>query len=158
MNVRQGRDGKHGFHQDILRDGPQTTGTRASREGRLGNLFQTAVGEMELHVVHGQQCLVLSDQGILGNGQNVNQHRHVQSPRRHNHGETTDKLGYETVLHQIVGDSAVKVVGLDLKVIQFLLHLRTKPNGSRIYPAINDPLETSKGTTTYKQNVGRINL
>mmetsp|Transcript_27210 Transcript_27210/g.75064 ORF Transcript_27210/g.75064 Transcript_27210/m.75064 type:complete len:333 (+) Transcript_27210:352-1350(+) len=179
MHIGQARNDKLGIHQHLIRNAAETTSPRTPRKGRLGNFQQRRVGNVELHIVHGQQASVLFHNAIFGLGQNVAQIVQTQPLRRHDNGEPSDKFWNHSIIAQVLWNGGFKVFSLDLLlcigngrfvvivvvsiviivVEQCRLFERcSKSNGCGIHASINDPFQARVGSSANKEDIGGVNL
>ena len=108
------QDVEHHF----LDDRPQAAGADVLLVGLVGDQFQGAVGEIHLGVLHGEQGLVLLDQGVLGLGQDADQGPFVQRTQGRHHRQTADELGDHAELQDVVAGDA----GQQIARLQFVVH------------------------------------
>ena len=63
----------HDFCHDLFHHRPETPGADLAVDGLLGNGRQSALFQLQLHMIQLQQLLILPGEGVFRLGQNANQ-------------------------------------------------------------------------------------
>ncbi|MBM2842912.1 MAG: hypothetical protein HW404_749 [Anaerolineales bacterium] len=111
-DLRAGRDFVHHVEQHALDDRAQPAGAGLARHRQIGGGVERRRGELERHLVHFEQALVLSHQRIARLGQDRAQRRPVERFDADGHRQAADQLGDQSVVHQVVGVDQPQQFGL----------------------------------------------
>ena len=96
------------------------------------------------------------NESIFGLSQNAYEIVFTQFSRRGNDGDTAEKLGYHAKLMQVLRHHLSDKIGLTL--IKTLSNMRVKPDTLLTDTIRNNLIETNKGSTTDKEDVGGVNV
>ena len=110
--------------------------------GLPGDRPQRAIAHDELHPIHLEDFLVLTDEGVAGLHQDRHQVGFGQRLDRHNDRETADELGDEPIAQEILGHDLPKQFAHPLLALR--LDLRPKSDAGDPGARLDDPLETVK--------------
>ena len=88
--LRQVGQAVHGFQQGAFDDGTQAARAGLAGHGQFGDGAQCVRFEFQFRAFHGEQCLILFDQGIFRLGEDVDQGIFIQLGQGCNHGQAAD--------------------------------------------------------------------
>ena len=91
----------HDFLHDFLDDRAKAAGAGIALDSLAGDRMDGSVFDDELYAVHGQQLLVLLDEGILRFGQDFDESFFLQRVKGDDDGETADEFGDETEFQEV---------------------------------------------------------
>ena len=89
------------FMHDFLDDRAKAAGAGIALDSLAGDRMDGSVFDDELYAVHGQQLLVLLDEGILRFGQDFDEGFFLQRVKGDNDGETADEFGDEAEFQEV---------------------------------------------------------
>mmetsp|Transcript_6440 Transcript_6440/g.12722 ORF Transcript_6440/g.12722 Transcript_6440/m.12722 type:complete len:458 (+) Transcript_6440:232-1605(+) len=158
MNILDRRNDKHGLHQNVLRNRPQTPRPRPSIERHLRHLLQRTLRSMELNPIHRKLKCILLNQRILRHRQNIHETLFIQPPRRYDDGETTYEFGDHAVLDEVFGYGVVEIFALDFEVVDVFFHFGAKADGGGIHAFVDDVFEAGEGSSADEEDVGGVDL
>ena len=117
---------------------------------------QRRLGEAQFGVLHGEQRLVLLDQGVLRLGQDADHGVEVQRPQRRDDRQPADQLGNHAELEDVVaGDLLQQIAQFQLIVADALLG---EADGAFAQPAADDVVEPDERAAADEQDVARVHL
>ncbi len=101
-------------------------------------------------------ALVLPGQGVLGFDQDADESFFVEMGDRSHHGETTDELGNEPELHQVLGQDMTEELG----VVPFggFAHFGPEAHALATDAVLDDGVHAGKGAAADEEDVGGVDL
>ncbi len=122
----------------------------------LGDRSQGGLGEAEFGVLHGEQRLVLLDQGVLRLGQHANHGVEVQRPQRRDDRQAADQLGNHAELEDVVaGDLLEQIAQFQLIVADAFLG---EADGAFAQSPADDVVEPDERAAADEQDVAGVHL
>ena len=100
--------------------------------------------------------MILFDQSVFWLGQDLDQRIGIKILKRRNDRQAPDKLGYKSELQQILGLALLK--DLTGPALVGRRDMRTKADALSLQAVADDLFKTRKRSTTYEQDIRRIDL
>src|ERR1043165_1783821 len=143
----------HGVEQKLLHDHHQTARADLALDRLVRDGLQGVFGEAELDVVVLELLLVLLDERVLRLGQNPHERAFVQLVQHARHGEATDKLRDEAVLHEVFrlhGGQSLRVAAARS------FDLRVEAERLVAHASLDDLLQADESAAADEENVGGV--
>ena len=149
-------NGVHNRDQDIFHHAAQAAGAAFALDGFAGNGAQGTFGEVQLHIVHFQQCFVLLDDAVFGLFHHTDQCILVQRIQHGDHRDAADQFRNQAKLYQIVRLYLTQQLLAGFLV--GLLQLAAKAQRRIIGAALDHFFQAVKRTAADEQNVLGVDL
>lgn len=146
----------HDFLHDLLDDRAEAAGAGIALDGLTGDSVDGSVFDDELYTVHGQQLLVLLDEGILRFGQDLDKGFFLQRMKGYDDGETTDEFGDETEFQEVFRLDLLEEL---VHVFVFcFLDIGAEAHDALGEAAVDDFIEAGKGAAADEEDVAGVDL
>ena len=146
----------HDFLHDLLDDRAEAAGAGIALDGLTGDSMDGSVFDDELYTVHGQQFLVLLDEGILRFGQDLDKGFFLQRMKGYDDRETTDEFGDEAEFQKVFRlDLLEKLVHV---FVFCFLDIGAEAHDAFGETAVNDFIEAGEGTAADEEDVAGVDL
>ena len=118
--------------------------------------LQRLLIQFEPDILHLEQPLILLDEGVLGLGQNVDQHRLVEIVEGRHDRQPADEFGNQPEFQQILGFEILQ----DFSGFALLgpPHLGAEADRGALPALRDDFFEPGKRAAAHEENVGRVDL
>ena len=157
LDVGTARDLEHAVQEHVLDDRLEAACPGPAGEGSLGDRPQGPFVEGELHVVQGEELLVLLHEGVLGLGEDADDVLLVEVIEGDHDRQPADELGDEPVLEEILGLELAEQLGRLLGAA-LLQGLAGEADGPAAGAVLDDLLQTVESASADEEDVGRVDL
>lgn len=146
----------HDFLHDLLDDRTKAAGAGITLDSLAGDSVDGRVFDDELYAVHGQQLLVLLDEGILRFGQDFDECLFLQRVKGDDDGETADEFGDEAEFQEVFRlDLLEELVHV---FIFCFLDIGAEAHDAFGETAVDDFIEASEGAAADEEDVAGVDL
>src|SRR6266540_2226413 len=139
-HVLHGRQIEHDVEQHLLDDRAQAPRAGLSRQGLLGDRLQRLRPHLQVHALHGEQLLILLDEGVFRLGKNLDQRMLVEFLERRHDGQAPDELGNKPILDKVFGLDRAQHLADVLGVLQ-APDVRAEADSALLRAAADDLLQ-----------------
>lgn len=146
----------HDFLHDLLDDRAEAAGTGIALDGLAGDSVDGSVFDDELYAVHGQQLLVLLDEGILRFGQDLDKGFFLQRVEGDDDGEAADEFGDEAEFQEVFRlDLLEKLVHV---FVFCFLDISAEAHHAFGETAVDDLIKAGESTAADEEDVAGVDL
>ena len=146
----------HDFLHDLLDDRAEAAGAGIALDRLAGNGVDGSVFDDELYTVHGQQLLVLLDEGILRFGQDLDKGFFLQRVKGDDDGETADEFGDEAEFQEVFRLDLLEEL---VHVFVFcFLDISAEAHHAFGEAAVDDLIKAGESTAADEEDVAGVDL